>query len=63
MAVSYAKIAAEGLKDFFKSVGKPTVDFGKKVAINPVRVLEIAGKIGSAAATRNPIAALAAKPD
>ena len=48
MTVSDATIEAEGLKDFFKSVGKATVNFGKKVANNPVR---------------NPKAALAATPD
>ena len=51
------------MKDFFKSVGRATVNFGKKVANNPVRALEIASKIGSAAASRNPKAALAATPD
>ena len=51
------------MKDFFKSVGKATVNIGKKVANNQVRALEIASKIGSAAATRNPKAALAATPD
>ena len=40
MAVSDATIGAEGLKDFFKRVGKATVNFGKKVANNPVRALE-----------------------
>ena len=59
MIVSDATIEAEGLKDFFKSVG----NFGKKVANNPVRALEIASKIGSAAAIRNPRAALSATPD
>ena len=54
MTVSHATIEAEGLKDFFKSVGKATVNFEKKVANNPVRALEIASKIGSAAASRNP---------
>ena len=63
MTVSDATIEAEGLKDFFKSVGRATVNFGKKVANNPVRALEIASKIGSAAASRNPKAALAATPD
>ena len=63
MTVSDATIEAEGLKDFFKSVGKATVNFGKKVANNPVRALEIASKIGSAAACRNPTAALSATPD
>ena len=36
MTVSDATIEAEGLKDFFKSVGRATVSFGKKVANNPV---------------------------
>ena len=45
MTVSDATIEAEGLKDFFKSVGKATVNFGKKVANNPVRALETASKI------------------
>ena len=40
MTVSDATIEAEGLKDFFKSVGKDTVNFGKKVANNLVRALE-----------------------
>ena len=48
IAVNDATIEAEGLKDFFKSVGKATVNFGKKVANNPVRALEIASKIRSA---------------
>ena len=37
MAASDATKEAEGLEDFFKSVGKATVNFGKKVANNPVR--------------------------
>ena len=63
MTVSDATIEAKGLKDFFKSVGRATVNFGKKVVNNPVRALEIASKIGSAAASRNPRAALSATPD
>ena len=63
MTVSGATINAEGLKDFFKSVGRATVIFGKKVVNNPVRALEIASKIVSAAASRNPRAALSATPD
>ena len=63
MTVSDATIEPEGLKDFFKSVGKDTVNFGKKVANNPVRAFEIASKIGSAAASRNPRAALSTTPD
>ena len=49
MTVSDATIEAEGLKDFFKSVGKATVNFGKKVANNPVRALEIASRAALAA--------------
>ena len=63
MTVSDATIEAEGLKDFFKSVGRAIVNFGKKVANNPVRLLEIAIKIGSADASRSPRAALSATPD
>ena len=63
MTVSDATIEAEGLKDFFKSVARATVNFEKKAANNPLRALEIASKIGSAAASRNPKAALAATPD
>ena len=63
MTVSDATIEAVGLKDFFKSVGKATDNFGKKVANNPVRALEITSKIGSAAASRNPRAALSATSD
>ena len=63
VTVSDATIEAEGLKDFFKSVGRVTVNFGKKVANNPLRALEIASKIGSAAANKNPKAAPAATID
>ena len=63
MAVSDATIQAEGLKDFFKSVGKATVNFGKKVGKNPVRALELARKMGSAAASRSARAASSATLD
>ena len=63
MAVSDTTIEAEGLKDFFKSVGRTTVNFGKKVVNNPIRAFEIASKTVSAAPTQNPKAALAATPD
>ena len=63
MTVSDATIEAEGLKYFFKSVRRATVNFGKRVANNPVKALEIASKIGSAAASRNPRAALSATTD
>ena len=63
MTVSDATVEAEGLKDYFKRVGRATINFGKKVANIPVRALEIASKIGSAAASRNPRAALSATRD
>ena len=63
MTVSDATIEAEVLKDFVKGVGRATVNFGKNVANNPVRALEIASKIGSAAASTNLTAALSATPD
>ena len=44
MIVSDATIKAEGLKDFFKRVGISNVNFGKKVANDPVRSLEIASR-------------------
>ena len=50
------------MKYFFKRVDRATVNFGKRVANNPVRALEIASKKGSAA-SRNPRAALSATPD
>ena len=37
ITLSDATIEAEGLKDLFKSVGKARVNFGNKVANNPVR--------------------------
>ena len=65
MTVSDATIEAEGLKHFFKSVGRATVNCGKKVANNQVavRALEIASKIGSVAASRNARVALSTTPD
>ena len=53
MTVYDAIIGAEGLKDFFESVGRAIINFGKKVANKPVRALEIASKMGAAAASRN----------
>ena len=51
------------MKDFFKNFDRATVNFGKKVANNPVRALEMTSIIGSASASRNPRAALSATPD
>ena len=63
MAVSDATTQAEGWKDFFESVGKATVNFGKKFGNNPVRVLELASKMGSAVASRSARAASSATID
>ena len=37
MTLSDATIEDEGLEAFFKSVGKATVNFEKKIAKNPLR--------------------------
>ena len=63
MTVSDKTIEAEGLKDFFRHLGKAAKSVGKKVLANPGRALEIGAQIGAAAASRNPKAALAATPD
>ena len=63
MAISDATIEADRLKDFLKSFGNATVNFGKKVACNPLRALVIPGKIRSAAATKNRRATVAATTD
>ena len=63
MTASDATIEGGGFKNFFKSVANATVNFVMKVVNNSVRVLEIASKIGGAAATKNPRADLAATPE
>ena len=47
ITVSDSTIEPEGLKDFSKSVGKATVNFGKKLANNPVTELGISSKKGT----------------
>ena len=44
-------------------MGRAAVNFEKKYANNPSRGLEIASRIGNAAATRNPKATIAATPE
>ena len=64
MTVSDVTLDAEGFKDVFKSVAtvvKLQLTLVKKSANNSVRAIETASRIGSAAATRNAEAALAAK--
>ena len=58
MTVSDNTIQAEGLGDFFKSLGKKRLNVSKKMAknvlSNPTRALDITADIATAAATRNP---------
>ena len=58
MTVSVITIAAEGLIDFFRSLGKSSAKVGQKVAKNglqnPARALDITANIATASATRNP---------
>ncbi len=60
MFVSDNVIAAEGLGDFFKGVGKIAKKVGKKVGKNilnnPEAALQLGMTIGQAAASRNPAA-------
>ena len=67
MIVSDNTIKAEGLGDFFKNLGKLSARAGKKLATNvlknPGRALEISANVATAAATRNPKAALSALPE
>ena len=50
MTVSDKTIEAEGLKDFFKHLGKAAKSVGKKVLANQGRALEIGAQLGAAAA-------------
>ena len=62
MTVSDITIQAEGLGIFFKNLGRISTEAGKKLATNasknPSRFLEIGANVGTAAASRNPEAAL-----
>ena len=61
--VSDQTIEAEGLKDFFRGVGKVAKNVGKKILNNPTRALEIATKLGTAAATKTPRLVASTAPD
>ena len=65
--VSDNTIQAEGLGSFFKNLGKISAKAGKKIATNvlkkPGRALEITSNIATAAATKNPKAALSTLPE
>ena len=67
MIVSDNTIQAEGLGNFFKNLGKVSAKAGKKLAknvlSNPGRALELTAKTVTAAATKNPKAALSTLPE
>ena len=67
MTVSDNTIKAEGLGSFFKNLGKISARAGRKLATNvlknPGRALEITSNIATAAATKNPKAALSTLPE
>ena len=67
MNVSDNTIQAEGLGDFFKKLGKVSSEAAKKLASNalknPSRFLEIGANVATAAASRNPKAALSTLPE
>ena len=65
--VSDNTIKAERLGSFFKKLGKISAKAGKKLANNalknPARFLEIGANVATAAANRNPKAALSTLPE
>ena len=67
MIVSNNTIQAEGLGSFFKNLGRISAKAGKKLATNvlknPGRALEVTSNIATAAATKNPKAALSSLPE
>ena len=67
MTVSDNTIKAEGLSSFFKILGKISAKAGKKVATdvlkNPAGALEIGDNVATAAASKNPKAALSTLPE
>ena len=67
MIVSDNTIEAEGIGSFFKNLGKISAKAGKKLAKNvlgnPGKALDLTAKIATAAATKNPKAALSTLPE
>ena len=63
LIVSDQTFAAEGLGDFFKHLGKAAKHVGKKILNHPAHALEIAAKIGTAAASKNPKLIAATAPE
>ena len=66
MTVSDKTIKTEGLGSFFGNLGRISAKAGKKLATNalknPGRFLEIGANVATAAASRNPKAALSTLP-
>ena len=56
-------IQAEGLGDFFRSIGKAAESVGKKILNNPGKALKLAANIGTAAASKNSRMIAATAPD
>ena len=67
MIVTDNTIKAESLSSFFKNLGMISAKAGKKLATNliknPARALEIGANVATAAASRNPKAALSTLPE
>ena len=67
MTVSDNTSKADGLCSFFKNLGKTSAKAGKKLATNalknPARFLETVANVATAAASRNPKAALSLLPE
>ena len=67
MIVSDNVIQAEGLGDFFKNLGKKSLNISKKMAknvlSNPGRALDLTTKIATAAASENSKQALSTLPE
>ena len=67
MTVSDNTIQAEGSGSFFKNLGRISSKAGKKLAknviSNPGRALDLTAKIATAAATKNPKAAISTLPE
>ena len=66
MIVSDNVIQAEGLGEFFKSLGKKGLNVSKKMAKIVLKIqneLEIGANVGTALASRSPKAALSSLPE
>ena len=61
--LSDTTVQEKGLSKFFKATGEVAVGFGKKVANNPGRALEVGAYLATAFASRKPSAVLSQTPD